>query len=261
LIGHIIDPLYAFAGFCVGVLVGLTGVGGGSLMTPLLILLFGAHPATAVGTDLLFAACTKTVGAAINAQRQTIDWTVTGRLAMGSVPTTALTVIVLHFLRAYTDVASRIISPVVAVAILGTALMLVFHRQALRFIAPHVVGLSAGNLTGATIATGATLGILVSLSSIGAGALGVAALTLLYPRLPMTKVVGSDIAHAIPLTLLGGMGYWFLGAVNWPLLGSLLSGSIPGIILSSLLATRVPTRLLRVILATVLTIAAIKLVV
>lgn len=256
-----IDPLYAFSGFGVGLLVGLTGVGGGSLMTPLLILLFGVHPATAVGTDLLFAACTKTVGAAINAQRQTIDWTVTGRLAAGSIPTTALTVTVLHFLRAHTDVASRLISPIVAVAILGTALMLVFHQQALRFITPRVAALNPGYLTKTTVATGAILGVLVSLSSIGAGALGVTALTLLYPRLPMTKIVGSDIAHAIPLTLLGGMGYWFLGVVDWPLLGSLLSGSIPGIILGSLLATRVPTQVLRIVLATVLAIAAVKLVV
>ncbi len=259
--GQMIDPLYALSGFGVGVLVGLTGVGGGSLMTPLLILLFGVHPATAVGTDLLFAACTKTIGAAINAQRQTIDWTVTGRLAVGSIPATALTVTVLHFLRAQTDIAARLISPVVAVAILGTALMLVFHRQAHRFLAPRVAALSAGYLTGATVATGTILGVLVSLSSIGAGALGVTALTLLYPRLSLTKVIGSDIAHAIPLTLLGGMGYWFLGAVNWPLLGSLLSGSVPGIILSSLLVTRVPTQVLRLVLATVLAIAAVKLVV
>ncbi len=257
---QMVDPLYALAGFGAGALVGLTGVGGGSLMTPLLILLFGVHPATAVGTDLLFAACTKTVGAAINAQRQTIDWTVTGRLAMGSVPATALTLTVLHYLRAHTDAASQLISPIVAVAILGTAFMLVFHRQALRLIEPRVAALSAANLAAATMATGAVLGVLVSLSSIGAGALGVTALTLLYPRLSMTKIVGSDIAHAIPLTLLGGMGYWFLGAVNWTLLGSLLSGSIPGIIAGSLLASRVPTQVLRMVLAAVLTIAAVKLI-
>ncbi len=258
---QMVDPLYAFSGFGVGALVGLTGVGGGSLMTPLLILLFGVHPSTAVGTDLLFAACTKTVGAVINAQRQTIDWTVTGRLAVGSIPMTALTLIVLHFLRAYTDVASHIITPVVAVAILGTALMLVFHRQALQLIAPHITALTKGNLTRATVATGAILGVLVSLSSIGAGALGVTALTLMYPRLSMTKIIGSDIAHAIPLTVMGGMGYWFLGAVNWPLLGSLLSGSIPGIILGTLLAARVPTEILRILLATALTVAAVRLVI
>lgn len=254
-----IDPLYALSGFGVGTLVGLTGVGGGSLMTPLLILLFGIHPVTAVGTDLLFAACTKTVGAAVHARNETIDWRVTGRLAAGSIPATVLTVAVLHMTSAHTDAASRIITPILGVAILVTALMLLFQKQVLQLMSARSAALREGDLTGLTVATGAILGLLVSLTSVGAGALGVTALTLLYPRLPMTRVVGSDIAHAIPLTLLAGTGYWLVGAVDWPLLGSLLSGSVPGVVLGSLLATRVPMMVLRGVLAVVLSLAAGKL--
>ena len=251
-----IDPLYTLSGFAVGALVGLTGVGGGSLMTPILILLFGVSPVTAIGTDLLFAACTKTVAAAVHAQSKTIDWAVTGRLAMGSIPATVLTMVALNAISNQTGAVAGVLTPILAVAILATAAMLLFDKQAVRFVSARTARLPVGPTT---VGVGAALGFLVSLTSIGAGALGVTALTLLYPRLPMTRVVGSDIAHAIPLTLLAGIGYWWLGVVDWPLLGSLLSGSIPGVVLGSLLATRVPTSVLRGVLATVLSLVAGKL--
>ncbi len=254
-----IDPLYTLCGFAVGALVGLTGVGGGSLMTPVLILMFGVHPATAVGTDLLFAACTKSVGALVHARSQTIDWTVTRRLATGSIPATALVIGALTVMHARTDMISGTITPILAVALLITAVLVVFQKQVLRFVAVRDDALSPRLRAGLTVAAGVVLGVLVSLSSVGAGALGVTALTLLYPRLPTPRVVGSDIVHAIPLTLLAGMGYWLMGSVNWPLLGSLLSGSIPGIVVGSLLATRVPAEALRTVLATVLVVAAGKL--
>lgn len=151
---------------------------------------------------------------------------------------------------------SGILTPVLAVAIFATAVMLLFEKQALRFVSARSARFPVG---GMTIATGSALGVLVSLTSVGAGALGVTALTLLYPKLPMARVVGSDIAHAIPLTLLAGIGYWCLGAVDLHLLGSLLSGSIPGVVLGSIMATRVPTAVLRGVLATVLSLVAGKL--
>ena len=254
-----IDPLYTLSGFAVGALVGLTGVGGGSLMTPLLVLLFGIHPATAVGTDLLYAACTKSVGAVIHGRSQTIDWQVTRRLAAGSLPAAALMLVGLSQLQIHTDAVSRIITPVLAVMILLTVLLLLFQKQLLARLGPPSAELSPRSLRALTIAAGAVLGALVTLTSVGAGALGVSVLTLLYPRLSTVRIVGTDIAHAIPLTLLAGTGYWYLGAVDWVLLGSLLSGSVPGIIVGSLLATRVPVLVLRGTLAVTLTLVASKL--
>ena len=254
-----IDPLYSLSGFAVGTLVGLTGVGGGSLMTPLLILLFGIHPATAVGTDLLFAACTKSIGVAVHSRTNTVDWRITRLLATGSLPTAAITIAVLHQVDVRAAAVSQVISPVLAIAILTTALLLVFQKQVLRWAGPYSDAIATRDLTKLTIGAGAILGVLVSLSSVGAGALGVSFLTLLYPRLPIARIVGSDIAHAVPLTLLAGVGYWFLGATDWALLGSLLSGSVPGIVLGSLLASRVPSYAIRGALAVTLCVVAGKL--
>ncbi len=253
-----IDPLYTLSGFAVGALVGLTGVGGGSLMTPLLVLVFGVHPATAVGTDLLYAACTKSVGALIHGRGQTIDWQVTRRLAAGSLPAAAVMLLGLGQLHIHTDAVSRVVTPVLAVMILLTVLLL-FQKPLLARLRPRSAELSPRSLRGLTVASGAVLGALVTLTSVGAGALGVSVLTLLYPRLSTVRIVGSDIAHAIPLTLLAGVGYWYLGAVDWGLLGSLLSGSVPGIVVGSLLATRVPAVVLRGTLAVTLVLVAGKL--
>lgn len=254
-----IDPLYSLSGFCVGVLVGLTGVGGGSLMTPLLILLFGVHAATAVGTDLLFAACTKSIGVAVHARTNTIDWRITRLLATGSLPMAALTILVLHQLELRAAALSQVVTPVLAVAILLAALLVLFQKQVLRLAGSYGASLAFRNLTALTIIAGAGLGVLVTLSSVGAGALGVSVLTLLYPRMRVARIVGSDIAHAVPLTLLAGAGYWFLGAVDWHLLGSLLSGSVPGVILGSLLAARVSASAIRGTLAAILCVVAAKL--
>lgn len=254
-----IDPLYTLSGFVVGLLVGMTGVGGGSLTTPLLILLFGVHPATAVGTDLLFAACTKMVGAVIHSRSGTIDWRVVGRLARGSVPATAVTVTALALLHLDARTISALITPLLAVALLLTALLVLFQRRVIGMLSGFGERLTPGRQESLTTMAGVVLGVLVTLSSVGAGALGVTVLMLLWPKLSPTRIVGSDIAHAIPLTLLAGCGYWFMGSVDWTLLGSLLSGSIPGIIVGSLLATRVPVPALRAVLAVVLGIAGGKL--
>jgi len=254
-----IDPLYTASGLLVGTLVGLTGIGGGSLMTPLLILAFGVHPATAVGTDLLFAACTKMVGATIYAGRQTIDWRITGRLLRGSMPAMVLSIGLLSLFKSHVDQLAPVITLVLGLVLLLTAALLIFQKQAIRML-PDWTAEGPGRLSRLTSGAGAVLGVLVSFSSVGAGALGVTALTVLYPKQSLVRIVGSDIAHAIPLTLLAGCGYWSLGLVDWHLLASLLTGSVPGIILGSLIATMVPVPVLRTILALTLSLSAARLI-
>jgi uncharacterized membrane protein YfcA len=255
-----IEPLYSLSGFAVGMLVGMTGVGGGSLMTPLLILLFGIHPATAVGSDLLYAAATKTAGTLVHGLNRTVDWRIVGRLAAGSVPMTALTLFVLSQLDLRGATAGGLITVVLGSALFVTAGALIFRRQIVEAYGERFLRLDARRTTILTIATGAVLGVLVSISSVGAGAIGVSALVLLYPRLPTARIVGSDIAHAVPLTLLAGIGHWIMGSVDWHLIGSLLAGSLPGIFLGSYMSSRVPDTVLRLTLAATLIIVGSKLV-
>ena len=255
-----INPLYSLSGFFVGLLVGQTGMGGGSLMTPILVLLFGVHPATAVGTDLLYASATKTAGTLVHGLNHTVIWRIVGRLAAGSVPATALTLIAIS----QTDMTSRkgaaVISSVLGVMLLLTALTLVFRQRFVDVIGHRLDRVSANSTRWATIGVGALLGVLVTISSVGAGAIGVTALLFLYPRLPMARIVGSDIAHAVPLTLVAGIGHWALGTVDWPLLVSLLAGSLPGIVLGSYLSAHIPDAVLRPILAVTLIVVGGRLV-
>jgi len=253
------ELLYPMSGFVVGVLVGMTGVGGGSLMTPLLILLFGIHPVSAVGTDLLYAAATKTGGSLIHGLGRTIDWKIVGRLAAGSVPATAICLFVLSRFDLSGGTTRAVITTTLGVAFYLTALTLIFRRWILASYAARFGDLSPARTTLLTILVGAALGILVSISSVGAGAMGVTALILLYPKLPAARIVGTDIAHAVPLTLVGGMGYWILGSIDWHLLGMLLIGSIPGIVVGSYLAKRVPETVLRVVLSATLIVVATRL--
>ncbi|HEX3065772.1 MAG TPA: sulfite exporter TauE/SafE family protein [Dongiaceae bacterium] len=257
---HGIDLLYVLSGFCVGALVGMTGVGGGSLMTPLLILLFGVHPSAAVGTDLLYAAITKTGGIAVHSIHRTIDWRVVGRLAAGSVPAAALTILALSRVDLYSGGVRTLINDVLGAALLLTALVLIFRQRILAAYASRVGRLRGRTTLILTIGFGALLGVLVSISSVGAGAIGVTALLLLYPDLPMRRVVGSDIAHAVPLTLVGGIGHAILGSTNWPILLSLLVGSIPGVLLGGQLSVKVPDAVLRFALATILIVVVGRLV-
>jgi hypothetical protein len=258
---HSIRPLYALSGFCVGALVGMTGVGGGSLMTPLLVLLFGIHPATAVGTDLLYAAVTKSVGTLVHGYTHTVDWRVVRRLAAGSVPMTILTLVVLSFFDLNTSHAARLISRTLGAALLITALALVSRASLVAYFAARFPDLRLRRTTALTVVTGGVLGLLVSISSVGAGALGVTALIILYPQLSTPRIVGSDIAHAVPLTLIAGTGHWIIGSVDTTILGSLLAGSIPGIIVGAWMTTRIPDRVLRLALAAVLLIVGGRLVI
>jgi len=257
---HWVDLLYVLSGFCVGALVGMTGVGGGSLMTPVLVLLFGVHPATAVGTDLLYAATTKAAGTMVHNLHRTIEWRIVGRLATGSIPAATLTILVLSRASMSSDTSRTLINDVLGAALLLTALVLVFRRWILAAYAARLGQLDARTTKVITIAFGAALGLLVAISSVGAGAIGVTALLLLYPDLPMRRIVGSDIAHAVPLTLVGGLGHWFLGTINWPILASLLVGSLPGVFLGGHVSIRLPDAVLRFSLAAILAVVASRLV-
>lgn len=253
-----INPLYSIAGVLVGLLVGMTGVGGGSLMTPLLVLAFGFHPATAVGTDLLYASATKTVGAGVHGLHGTINWKVVRRLAYGSVPATILTLLFLSNAQEHAKNSGGLITVTLGTALVVTAIATFFRGRLVTFMSPRFERLGDTRIGYVTIALGAMLGLLVSLTSVGAGALGMTALLMLYPHQKVNKLVGSDIAHAVPLTLLAGLGHWWLGSVNGALLVSLLAGSIPGIILGSLLATRTSDKVLVPILAATLAVVGLK---
>jgi uncharacterized membrane protein YfcA len=251
--------VYPLSGVLVGLTVGLTGVGGGSLMTPLL-LAFGVHPATAVGTDLLYAATTKTVGTAVHNAGETVDWRIVRRLCLGSVPGALVTMALLHHIGTQTKPVTDAITFVLGVALLLTAVSIFLRAQLAAFVARRFGEPSDRNAAILTTVSGLVLGILVSLSSVGAGAIGVTVLLLLYPRVPLVKIVGSDIAHAVPLTLLAGAGHWLLGDINWSLLGSLLIGSIPGILAGSYIAPRLPEYSLRPALGAVLLMVGFNLV-
>jgi len=221
-------------------------------MTPLLVLLFGVHPAVAVGTDLIYAAITKSGGTLAHAASRTVDWRITRRLAAGSVPTAGVTLFLMSRLGHSVDAASQLITTVLGFALIVTAITLVFRQKILDYFANIVGELEERRVGVLTVVLGAAIGALVTLSSVGAGAIGVTVLLMLYPRLPVARVVGSDIAHAVPLTLVAGFGYWILGSTDWVLLSSLLVGSMPGVMLGSFVSARAPDWVLRPILATTL---------
>jgi hypothetical protein len=252
----VIDPVYVASGFSVGLLVGLTGVGGGSLMTPILILLFGVHPSTAVGTDLLYAAATKSGGVVVHGWARTIHWPAVIRLAAGSVPASLLTLFVLWQLDLSTGAARGLVNSVLCFALLLTATSLIFRKLVIEKLRTRMERVDEATIARATVLVGAGLGVIVSISSVGAGAVGVTALLLLYPQLPMARIVGSDIAHAVPLTLIAGIGHWAMGAIDWQLMGVLLIGSLPGIAIGSYFAVRVPETALRLLLAGILIVVA-----
>lgn len=263
------DLMYSISGFVIGMLVGITGVGGGSLMTPLLVFMFGFQPAVAVGTDLLYAAITKTGGVFVHhGTHQSVDWRIVGWLALGSLPMAIATLMVIRYYMSIGTEITGVITYTLGIALVLTSTALLVravllrnalavvddktldYRTAARFSAPWDLP--------ATVLTGAVLGILVTLSSVGAGALGTVALLFLYPRLSTLKIVGTDLAHAIPLTAIAGIGHWALGNVNFVLLGSLLLGSLPGIWVGSHLSAKIPEQFLRPFLALILMLIGLK---
>ncbi len=254
-----LDGAYILSGFVVGAVIGVTGVGGGSLMTPLLVLVFGIAPTTAVATDLMYAAITKAGGVWSHHRRRSVDWRLVSHLALGSIPAAMATLLLLRVLTFDHARLSAVISTALGVALILTALALIY-RDRLHHLArhrfPHAGEAHSKSLA---IAAGATLGVLVTLSSVGAGALGVTALTFMAPGLSAVRVVGTDIAHAVPLTLVAGLGHATTGAVDWTLLASLLMGSLPGIWIGSSIGQHLPERLLRTLLAAMLALIGAKL--
>ncbi|NNG22720.1 sulfite exporter TauE/SafE family protein [Telluria aromaticivorans] len=252
---------YVIAGFAVGLLVGMTGVGGGSLMTPLLTLLFGVSPSVAVGTDLAFASITKGVGTITHRFNRTVQWPIVRHLCLGALPAALLTTLALSQFGTVNPQVGQVIRYSIAVSVMLTVVALLFRARMLRWINAHPGRqLQGRKLAAATIISGAVLGVLVTVSSIGAGAIGATLLVMLYPRLTSAEVAGTDIAYAVPLTAIAALGHWWLGSINWMLLATLLIGSVPGITLGAMMARKVPERFLRALLAMTLTGVAAKLV-
>lgn len=242
----------------------MTGVGGGSLMTPLLVFFFGIKPTIAVGTDLLYAAITKSGGILAHHRNKTIDWKIVGLMALGSVPASLISVYILKQLNAAGINHDRLVTYILSVALILTSLALLFKEQLKR------IGSSDANSTiralhqrflkPVTVAVGALIGVLVTFSSVGAGALGAAFLLFLYPELKTITIVGTDLAHAVPITAIAGLGHAHIGTVNYPLLISLVIGSLPGIYLGSHMGKLLPDRIIRPVLACMLFLIGIRMV-
>lgn len=259
------DIAFIAAGFFVGIVIGLTGVGGGSLMTPILIFFFGVKPYLAVGTDLLFAAFTKMGGTVKLARARLVDWRVVLQLSAGSIPAALITLLVLKQVGPANAAVQSLMTSTLGFALLLTAAATLY--KALRGkTTPRT--LAAGQQVRATTARhwslpllfGAVIGTLVTLTSVGAGAIGVTVLMILYPLLPLPRIVAADIAYAVPLTLVAGLGHASLGSVDWPLLAKLLAGSLPGIWVGSHLMARTPERVIRSLLSVLLAYAGVKLI-
>ena len=251
------DFLAVLSGFGVGAIVGMTGVGGGSLMTPLLMGAFGLAPAVAIGTDLWFAAITKAGGSWVHHRLGHVDYRVTKLLLAGSLPATVATIALMHY-TGITKGWANALTVALGVALLLTAVAVAYRRVWLKVGLQLERWLPPQRLAAFTVASGALLGVLVSLSSIGAGAIGATLLLLLYPRMATHRIVGTDIAHAVPLTLVAGIGHATLGNVEWGLLAALLVGSLPGIWLGARLTKSMPDRLVRGVLCLSLVGAGIK---
>ncbi|MBM3386325.1 MAG: sulfite exporter TauE/SafE family protein [Betaproteobacteria bacterium] len=260
-----IDLSYVFAGFFVGTIVGLTGVGGGSLMTPLLIFFFGVKPYLAVGTDLLFAAFTKMAGTLSFARQRIVPWRAVGLLSLGSVPASLATLAALHWVGPANPQVQSLMTGTLGIALLLTAAAMFYkavrgHHLPRQLSAHDAARASTPRHWALPLILGAAIGILVTLTSVGAGAIGVSALLMVFPLLPLPRIVAADIAYAVPLTLVAGLGHASLGSVDWPLLAQLLMGSLPGICLGSRLTHHTPDRVIRALLSVLLAWAGTKLV-
>ncbi len=237
-------------------LVGLTGVGGGSMMTPVLMLVFGQSPAVAVGTDLLFAATTKLVATAAFGFSRRVDWPIVGRLLLGSIPGAVGVVLSLwltHRTPGAADAMTRhALAIVLALAAVGLLLKTPIQHLGLKVTARALAHVERHKVL-VTAVAGLALGVAVSLTSVGAGALGVVILLALYPlRLTSDRLVATDIAHALPITLIAGAGHAYLGHVNLDILAALLLGSIPGVLLASRITLRLPDRITHTLIAVML---------
>lgn len=252
----------AAAGFGVGAAVGMTGVGGGSLMTPILVLLFGFAPTTAVGTDLWFAAITKVVGGTLHNQKGTVDWQVLRRMYLGSIPASIVTLIWMNTTRQVPTSQGTIIHALGLVLLFTVVAMLA--RKKVQSLATRLRTTTAEAFMaaqpGLTVLAGVILGVIVPLTSVGAGALGTVMLLYLYPlRMSPARLAGTDIVHAIPLVVIAGTGHLLMGNVETKLLLNLLVGSIPGIVIGTLIAHKSPEFVMRIAIAAILFTVSVKL--
>lgn len=254
--------LFILAGALVGFVVGVTGVGGGSLMTPILLMM-GVPQPVAIGTDLLYASITKSGGALVHWRKQTINWRVTLLLAAGSIPAALATGWALHTFFSNANAYKHILTMALGFMLIVTAASLIFRRRLLAFHdanprTNHLRELINRHPTSLTLLMGLALGILVTLSSVGAGAFGVVVLLALYPKLRAIEIIGTDVTHAVFLTLVAGLVHWKMGNVDWELLKLLLVGSLPAIFVGTHLSTRLPEQVIRPILGTTLMALGIK---
>lgn len=258
------DLMHIAAGSLVGFIIGLTGVGGGSLMTPILVLGFGISPAIAVGTDLLYASITKASGVFFHHRHKTVDWKIVGLLALGSVPSALITVSLLEYLKAAGLNSDRLMMLTLSVMLVLTSFIILIKSRLVSYVSHHhgdsaFVAALKRYRPYITVFSGVALGILVTISSVGAGAIGSAILFLLYPRKKPIQIVGTDIAHAVPLTAIAGMGHLHLGSVDFDLLTGLLMGGIPAIYFGSLFGRYIPDRYLKTFIALLLFAMGVKL--
>ncbi len=258
------ELIHIAAGALVGLIIGLTGVGGGSLMTPILVLGFGISPTIAVGTDLLYAAITKCSGVFFHHKNGSVDWTVVLLLGSGSVPCSVLTIFMLEHLRDSGFNYDHIIIGTLGIMLVLTAAIIMIKNRLLGFIhSKHgnspIVNLIRNSRPQLTILSGCLLGIVVTLSSVGAGAIGSAILFLLYPRKRPIAIVGTDLAHAVPLTAIAGFGHLHFGSIDFSLLFGLLAGGLPAIYLGSLIGKKLPDKVLRPLIAVLLLLMGIRL--
>ena len=256
--------LYILAGALVGLIIGLTGVGGGSLMTPILMLGFGISPVIAVGTDLLYAAFTKCSGVFFHYKHKTVDWRIVFLLGSGSIPSALITISLLEHLKSTGFNYDDIIILTLAVMLILTSFIIVIKNSLLSFVNRHhadsfIVLYIKKYRSHITVLSGILLGCVVTLSSVGAGAIGSAILFLLYPRKKTIEIVGTDIAHAVPLTAIAGLGHLHFGSIDFELLIGLLVGGIPAIYLGSLIGKKLPDWILRPFIALLLFAMGIKL--
>jgi uncharacterized membrane protein YfcA len=253
---------FVLAGAAVGFCVGVTGVGGGSLMTPLLTML-GVPLHTAIGTDLLYASVTKSGGAVVHATKRNINWKVVGWLALGSIPAALLTLWALSTLFGNANEYKKLLTTALGFMLMLTAASLIFRKQLQRLhdaspLQSHLRQLIDNNTLTFTLAMGIALGVLVTLSSVGAGAFGIVVLLSLFPRLSTIQIIGTDVTHAVLLTLVAGLGHMQMGNVDFDLLGWLLIGSLPAIVAGTLLSSRMPEHIIRPILGLTLALLSIR---
>lgn len=264
---------FILAGVLVGFCVGVTGVGGGSLMTPILISLFRIEPHIAIGTDLLYAAISKFCGSLVHAKKMNIVWPIVIWLAVGSIPASFATHWVLENFLSQSTHYKAVLTMALGFMLTLTGVSIVFRGSIENFFNRYrsqeqldmSADLSRSNLSAQAkekrfliIFMGIVLGVFVTLSSVGAGAFGIMALVLMFPNLPMIRIIGSDVVHAVLLTLVAGLGYMSAGNVDYALLGWLLCGSIPAIVVGTLVSSRLPEKIIRKILGLTLCVIGIN---